>query len=85
MQDKAKHKVRDRIMTEHDHAARLHDDGTACHCEAEADVSTTAIDPVCGMTVAKEGAKHVASHAGRDYYLVPPGAGPSLSPPRNRT
>ena len=29
----------------------------------------SAIDPVCGMTVAKAGAKHKHSHAGTEYYF----------------
>ena len=29
----------------------------------------TAIDPVCGMTVAMEGARHTSEHQGRTYYF----------------
>jgi xanthine dehydrogenase accessory factor len=32
-----------------------------------------AIDPVCGMTVEVEGARHVAEYGGRDYYFCCPG------------
>jgi xanthine dehydrogenase accessory factor len=32
-----------------------------------------AIDPVCGMTVEVEGARHVARYGGRDYYFCSPG------------
>jgi Cu+-exporting ATPase len=39
--------------------------GVSHHPQAEA----TAIDPVCGMTVRTEGAKHVTTHAGETYYF----------------
>src|SRR3954453_5591912 len=39
--------------------------GEANPPEAEA----TAIDPICGMTVAVAGARHVAEHAGRSWYF----------------
>ncbi len=32
-----------------------------------------ATDPVCGMTVEVEGARHVARYGGRDYYFCSPG------------
>ncbi|MHB8689445.1 MAG: permease [Candidatus Dormibacteraceae bacterium] len=35
--------------------------------------SGTAVDPVCGMTVEKTGAKHVAEHEGEKYYFCAPG------------
>jgi len=34
---------------------------------------TTAVDPVCGMTVRREGAKHTATHAGETYYFCSAG------------
>ncbi|HKY93952.1 MAG TPA: heavy metal translocating P-type ATPase, partial [Kiloniellales bacterium] len=34
-----------------------------------ATAEATAVDPVCGMSVRIEGAKHVAEHAGRTYYF----------------
>lgn len=36
---------------------------------AEAAAAVTAIDPVCGMSVAVKGARHRASHAGEEYYF----------------
>ena len=35
--------------------------------------SGTAVDPVCGMTVEKAGAKHVVEHRGERYYFCAPG------------
>ncbi|MEE4208032.1 MAG: YHS domain-containing protein, partial [Parvularcula sp.] len=32
----------------------------------------TAIDPVCGMSVAIEGAEHIAKHAGTEHYFCSP-------------
>ncbi|MCH8240894.1 MAG: YHS domain-containing protein, partial [Proteobacteria bacterium] len=31
--------------------------------------SETAIDPVCGMTVKIDGARHMTTHAGHHYYF----------------
>lgn len=31
--------------------------------------SATAVDPVCGMTVAKASAQHVATYNGKTYYF----------------
>jgi xanthine dehydrogenase accessory factor len=36
-------------------------------------VPATAIDPVCGMEVTIEGARHTAQHAGQTYYFCCPG------------
>lgn len=60
---------------DHDHAAHKHADGTDCSCEVpqtSADAST-AIDPVCGMTVVKAGAKYTARHEGQTFYFCSPG------------
>lgn len=35
----------------------------------DAPAAVTAIDPVCGMTVAVKGARHRATHAGEEYYF----------------
>lgn len=63
-------------MAEQDHVPHLHEDGTTCNCVPEAREpadALTAIDPVCGMTVTKLGAKHTAAHAGQDYYFCSAG------------
>ena len=66
-------------MTDHDHHHQehphVHADGTACLCEAPGSMHTrtTAIDPVCGMTVDKEGAEHVATYQGQAYYFCSAG------------
>src|SRR5262245_29346746 len=53
----------------HDHAHQHdHGPGHASHAHPPA----TAIDPVCGMTVKIEGAKHVTEHAGQRYYFCNP-------------
>ena len=54
-------------MTTHDHHQSGHPTGHATTAAA------TAIDPVCGMTVAIDGAKHVAEHAGKTYYFCSAG------------
>ena len=54
-------------MTTHDHHQGGHPTGHATTGAA------TAIDPVCGMTVAIDGAKHVAEHAGKTYYFCSAG------------
>ncbi|MEO6013225.1 MAG: heavy metal translocating P-type ATPase [Devosia sp.] len=54
-------------MTEHPHS-HTHADGSPCSCEPETG-GPTAIDPVCGMTVTKEGAEHTATLEGQDYYF----------------
>lgn len=49
----------------------FHKDGTVCHCdhhETGAD-ALTAIDVVCGMTVVKAGAVHIATHEGQAYFF----------------
>ena len=35
--------------------------------------ASTAVDPVCGMTVEKAGAKHVVEHEGKQYYFCAAG------------
>lgn len=65
-------------MADHDHHhehPRTHADGSACLCEPSHSLhaSTTAIDPVCGMTVDKEGAEHVATYQGQAYYFCSAG------------
>jgi xanthine dehydrogenase accessory factor len=40
---------------------------------AQVTVPATAIDPVCGMEVTLEGARHTAQHAGQTYYFCCPG------------
>ncbi len=65
-------------MSDHDHHQNdhhVHDDGTVCLCETpdSLDVSTTAIDPVCGMTVEKEGAEHIATNQRQAYYFCSAG------------
>jgi xanthine dehydrogenase accessory factor len=37
--------------------------------EPAAEAEATAIDPICGMTVAMAGARHTAEHAGRAWYF----------------
>lgn len=50
--------------------APTHADGSACGCDIPAAPGgLTAIDPVCGMTVAKESAKHTATVDGEDYFF----------------
>lgn len=65
-------------MTEHDHHQdnqhehqNRHADGADCSCETSESIlaNTTAIDPVCGMTVEKEVDEHVATYQGRAYYF----------------
>ena len=63
-------------MSDHEHHQHQHDhkhvhaDGSDCTCELAADTaSTTAIDAVCGMSVDKEGAQHVATYEGQTYYF----------------
>ena len=63
-------------MTSHTHEhlhPTVHADGTACTCESPVEGSLTAVDPVCEMSVTKEGAKHVASHQGQIYYFCSAG------------
>ena len=69
-------------MTEHDHHQdhhhehpHLHADGTDCSCETSESIlaNTTAIDAVCGMTVEKEGAEHIATYQGQAYYFCSSG------------
>ncbi len=57
----------------HQHSHK-HADGTDCSCAVphESD-SKTAIDPVCGMTVVKEGAKHTATVDSKTYYFCSAG------------
>ena len=43
--------------------------GTSVDTAAEATVETTARDPVCGMTVARAGARHTADHGGQTFYF----------------
>lgn len=64
----------------HDHgparntSAHRHADGTECACTPEGtEASGVAIDPVCGMSVTIEGAKHTATHAGQQYYFCSAG------------
>ena len=58
---------------DHDHSthSHVHADGTPCSCETSAAAAEgdTAIDPVCGMTVTKDGAQHTASYQDRTYYF----------------
>jgi xanthine dehydrogenase accessory factor len=42
---------------------------SASAATAEAETAVTAIDPVCGMSVAVKGARHRATHAGEEYYF----------------
>jgi xanthine dehydrogenase accessory factor len=44
----------------------------AAHRPAAAPAAETAIDPVCGMTVAIAGARHTAEHAGRTWFFCNP-------------
>ncbi len=37
------------------------------------ELDATAIDPICGMSVEREGAKHTFDHAGETYYFCSPG------------
>ncbi len=37
------------------------------------ELDATAIDPICGMSVEREGAKHTFDHAGKTYYFCSPG------------
>ena len=63
-------------MTSHDHEhehSHVHADGTPCSCESPDANEVSAIDPVCLMTVAKEGAQHIASFEGRQYYFCSAG------------
>ena len=41
----------------------------AAAASVEVPAAVTAIDPVCGMTVAVKGARHRATHAGEEYYF----------------
>ena len=63
-------------MDKDHHHSHTHADGTACHCDDDGQVaashdedSATAVDPICGMTVTKATAKHVAEYEGRTYYF----------------
>ncbi|MGV8856814.1 MAG: heavy metal translocating P-type ATPase [Devosia sp.] len=62
--------MKGRNMPTHDHAHH-HEDSTQGGRSngAAAPGGDTAIDPVCGMTVRKEGAKHVATYEGQTYYF----------------
>ena len=64
-------------MTAHDHdhqTGHKHADGTDCSCDvSETTDAVTAIDPVCGMSVTKDGAKHVATYEGQTYYFCSAG------------
>ena len=40
--------------------------------EAKAQAAQAALDPVCGMTVAVAGARHLAEHLGRTWYFCNP-------------
>jgi Cu+-exporting ATPase len=42
---------------------------SCCHDRAPETSPETAIDPVCGMTVKIDGAKHVTTHEGQTYYF----------------
>ena len=37
--------------------------------DSDTSVEHAARDPVCGMSVEREGARHTARHAGRTYYF----------------
>ena len=52
------------------HHAQQHADGAEVPAASNA---KTAIDPVCGMTVTKEGAKHTATLGGQTYYFCSAG------------
>ncbi|MDO9459584.1 MAG: YHS domain-containing protein, partial [Alphaproteobacteria bacterium] len=53
-------------MTDHDHA---HSAGAAAVAPSDMAPSDMAKDPVCGMQVRIEGAKHTALHHGQNYYF----------------
>jgi YHS domain-containing protein/uncharacterized membrane protein YraQ (UPF0718 family) len=53
----------------HDHAGHDH----AGHDHAGHGDGATAVDPVCGMTVAVDGAEHVVEHDGQRYVFCGPG------------
>ena len=66
--------VKDRPRAEsHAHAAAASGAPGPPASAAEAPAAVTAIDPVCGMSVAVKGARHRASHAGEEYYFCNPG------------
>jgi Cu+-exporting ATPase len=55
-----------------------HADGSECHCEHDEAVAGvedtgTAIDPICGMTVTKATAQHIAEYNGQTYYFCSAG------------
>lgn len=59
----------------HDHK---HADGTDCHCEPATDElsaieESSAIDPVCGMTVDKGTTTLTADYGDERYYFCSPG------------
>ena len=57
---------------QHDHAARSSDRDRTSGAEAPVP-DGKAVDPVCGMQVTMEGAKHIARHAGEDHYFCSAG------------
>jgi YHS domain-containing protein len=58
---------------EHGEAHRHHTPDRIPLPMARISVPATAIDPVCGMEVNIEGARHTAQHAGQTYYFCCPG------------
>ncbi len=69
-------------MTDHDHPhgptdghhVHKHADGTDCSCDVPAAADDrTAIDPICSMTVIKDGAKFTATYEGQTYYFCSAG------------
>lgn len=54
----------------HDHSAHNHDHA---HCSHAHQDNGKAIDPVCGMSVTIETAKHIHQHEGKDYYFCSAG------------
>jgi Cu+-exporting ATPase len=60
----------------HRHTQHKHADGSDCHCDhvqdhAEADSS--AIDPICGMSVQKANARYTSQYEGQTYYFCSDG------------
>ena len=62
-------------MQEHNYdPVHQHDDGSDCRCASDHHppatvVSSTAVDPVCGMKVITTTAKHLAEHGGETFYF----------------
>src|SRR3569623_271113 len=56
-------------MTDHAHANHYNHGGCGCASKKEMPTGGQAKDPVCGMSVTIDGAKHTFEHAGQTYYF----------------